>query len=177
MFMVYEQKFSIPEGVSIEKGENGSIAVSGEKGMIDRIFVHPHVTLDINSDALTAKTESKRNKDCAVVGTWISHISNMSKGVKDGFVYKLKIVYTHFPVTVSVSGNKVEIKNFLGGKGLMIADIIGGTKVEIKKDDVIVSGINKEEVGQTAANIERACKVKGKDRRVFQDGIYIVEKE
>lgn len=175
--MVYEQKFSIPEGVSIEKGEDSSITISGEKGRIDRVFVYPHAKIDIVSDTVTVKTDSKRNKDRAVVGTWISHISNMSKGVKEGFVYKLKIVYTHFPVTVSVSGSKVEIKNFLGGRGIMSADIIGDTKVEVKKDDVVVSGISKEDVGQTAANIERACKVKGKDRRVFQDGVYLVDKE
>ncbi|MCK4808045.1 MAG: 50S ribosomal protein L6 [Candidatus Aenigmarchaeota archaeon] len=175
--MVYEQKFSIPEGVSIEKGEDSSITISGEKGRIDRAFIHPHANINIASDVVTVKTDSKRNKDRAVVGTWISHISNMSKGVKDGFVYKLKIVYTHFPVTVSVSGSNVEIKNFLGGRGIMSADIIGNTKVEVKKDDVVVSGISKEDVGQTAANIERACKVKGKDRRVFQDGIYLVDKE
>ncbi|MCK5290304.1 MAG: 50S ribosomal protein L6 [Candidatus Aenigmarchaeota archaeon] len=175
--MVYEQKFSIPEGVSIEKGEDSSISISGEKGRADRVFVYPHAKINITSDTVTVKTVSKRNKDRAVVGTWISHISNMSKGVKEGFVYKLKVVYTHFPVTVTVSGNSVNIKNFLGGRGIMSANIIGDTKVEIKKDDVVVSGINKEDVGQTAANIERACKVKGKDRRVFQDGIYLVNKE
>ncbi len=175
--MEYERKFTIPEGVSIEKGEDSSLALLGEKGRIDRVFVHPHVKLDIVSDTVTVKTDSKRNKDRAVVGTWISHIGNMSKGVKDGFVYKLKVVYTHFPMTVSVSGTKVNIKNFLGGKGVMSADIVGDTKVEVKKEDVVVSGISKDDVGQTAANIERACKVKGKDRRVFQDGIYIVEKQ
>ncbi len=175
--MVYEQKFSIPEGVSIEKGEDSCISISGEKGRIDRVFAYPHAKINITSDTVTVKTDSKRNKDRAVVGTWISHISNMSKGVKEGFVYKLKIVYTHFPVTVSVSGSRVNIKNFLGGRGIMSGDIVGDTKVEVKKDDVVVFGISKEEVGQTAANIERACKVKGKDRRVFQDGIYLVDKE
>ena len=175
--MVYERKFTIPEGVSIERGEGSSLALSGDKGRIDRVFVHSHVKLDIASDTVTVKTDSKRNKDRAVVGTWISHIGNMSKGVKDGFVYKLKVVYTHFPMTVSVAGIKVEIKNFFGGKGIMSADIVGDTKVEVKKEDVVVSGISKDDVGQTAANIERACKVKGKDRRVFQDGIYIVEKQ
>ena len=45
------------------------------------------------------------------------------------------------------------------------------------KTDVIVSGIDKEAVGQTAANIERSTTVKNRDRRVFQDGIYRVAKE
>ena len=50
-------------------------------------------------------------------------------------------------------------------------------EVEVKnKVDVIVTGADIEKVGQTAANIERACRIRKRDRRVFQDGIYIVAK-
>ncbi|MFA4936009.1 MAG: 50S ribosomal protein L6, partial [Candidatus Methanoperedens sp.] len=49
------------------------------------------------------------------------------------------------------------------------------TKVTIKGDQVILNGINKEDVGQTAANIRQATKIKRFDPRVFQDGIYLVE--
>ena len=51
--------------------------------------------------------------------------------------------------------------------------------VEVKvenKTDVTVSGVDREKVGQIRRNIERACKIKKRDRRVFQDGIYIVSK-
>ena len=48
---------------------------------------------------------------------------------------------------------------------------------EIDRDKIVVSGIDKEAVGQTAANIERCTTVKGRDRRVFQDGIYLLSKE
>ena len=44
-------------------------------------------------------------------------------------------------------------------------------------DEVVVTGINKESVGQTAANIEQATRIKARDPRVFQDGIYVVGKE
>ena len=44
------------------------------------------------------------------------------------------------------------------------------------KTDVVVKGADREKVGQTAANIERACRIKKRDRRVFQDGVYIVSK-
>ena len=52
-----------------------------------------------------------------------------------------------------------------------------GVKVEVTKEDVIVKGIDIEAVGQTAANIEQATKIKEKDLRVFLDGIYIYEKQ
>jgi large subunit ribosomal protein L6 len=45
------------------------------------------------------------------------------------------------------------------------------------KVEVVVTGIDKENVGQTAANIERCAVIKNRDRRVFQDGIYLLGKE
>ena len=56
--------------------------------------------------------------------------------------------------------------------------ILQGVDVKIKnKVELVVSGIDKELVGQTAANIERCATVKNRDRRVFQDGIYLLSKE
>ena len=69
------------------------------------------------------------------------------------------------------------IKNFTGERGVRVAKIVGDTKVRVEGDDVIVQGINIEDVGQTAANIEQATRVKEKDPRVFLDGIYIYERK
>ena len=54
--------------------------------------------------------------------------------------------------------------------------ILEGVKVEIDKDTILLSGYDKEAVGQTAANLEKATKIKKRDRRRFQDGIFIIEK-
>ena len=113
-----------------------------------------------------------------MVGTIRSHISNMIYGVKHGFTYKMKIVYAHFPMTVKVKGKLVTIDNFLGERHPRTAKIIGDdVKVSVKGDDVTITGINKENVGQTMANIEQATKIKGRDPRIFQDGIYLVDKK
>ena len=48
--------------------------------------------------------------------------------------------------------------------------------MKVKGQEIIVEGIDKEATGQTAANIEQATRITKWDRRVFQDGIYIVEK-
>ena len=106
-----------------------------------------------------------------------AHIKNMITGVTKGFTYKLKIVFTHFPVQVTVEGDKVVIRNFLGERAPRVAKIMPGVKVEVTKEDVIVKGIDIEAVGQTAANIEQATRIKEKDLRVFLDGIYIYEKQ
>jgi len=100
----------------------------------------------------------------------------MVKGVTKGFTYKLKKVYSHFPINVKVEPGKVLIENFIGERSPRIAKIVGNVKVIVKGDDIEVQGLNLEEVSQTAANIEQATKIKKKDPRVFLDGIYIYEK-
>ena len=113
-----------------------------------------------------------------MIGTIKAHISNMMIGVTDGFTYNMKIVFAHFPMTVKVNGKTVTIDNFVGERHPRTSKIVGDdTKVTVKGDQVIITGINKEHVGQTMANLEQATKIKGKDPRVFQDGIYLVSKE
>ena len=105
-----------------------------------------------------------------------SHISNMIAGVTKGYEYKMKVVYSHFPIQLKAASDELVINNFLGERKSRSAKILAGTKVEIGKDEVLIKGINKESVGQTMANIEQATRVRGFDIRIFQDGIYLVEK-
>ena len=100
----------------------------------------------------------------------------MIKGVTDGWTYNLKIVYKHFPIKAAVQGNVFVIENFLGERHPRKADILNGVTVQVKGEEVTVEGIDRNAVGQTAANIEMATRVRGRDIRVFQDGIYITNK-
>jgi large subunit ribosomal protein L6 len=100
----------------------------------------------------------------------------MITGVTKGYEYKMKMVYSHFPIQLKAEGNLLLIGNFLGEKKSRKANILGNTKVTIKGDQVIINGINKEDVGQTAANIQQATKIRRFDPRVFQDGVYLVER-
>jgi large subunit ribosomal protein L6 len=68
------------------------------------------------------------------------------------------------------------IENFTGERSPRKAKIAGDVQIKVQSEDVIVQGINLEDVSQTAANIEQATKVKKKDPRVFLDGIYVYEK-
>ncbi|NIU39655.1 50S ribosomal protein L6, partial [Candidatus Bathyarchaeota archaeon] len=83
---------------------------------------------------------------------------------------------SHFPISVKVKEKTVVIENFTGERSPRIAKIMGDTKVTVKGEDVIVQGINIEDVSQTAANIQNATKIKKKDPRVFLDGIYVYER-
>jgi large subunit ribosomal protein L6 len=88
----------------------------------------------------------------------------------------MKTVFSHFPIKTSVEDNKFVIQNFLGERAPRNAVILDGVNVEVKGEDVTVSGIDREKVGQTVANIERATSVKRRDIRVFQDGVYRISK-
>ena len=101
----------------------------------------------------------------------------MMEGVTNGFEYEMKIVHSHFPIKTSVKGDTFVIENFLGERSPRKAKILGDTKIQVKGNDVLVTGTDLEKVSQTAANIERATVIKGFDSRVFQDGIYITKKE
>jgi large subunit ribosomal protein L6 len=88
----------------------------------------------------------------------------------------MEVFYAHFPMQVSVDGGHVVIENFLGEKSPRRAKVRGDTQVQVDGEEVVLTGPNKEDVGQTAADIEQLTRVKDKDTRVFQDGVYITEK-
>ena len=170
------KSLQIPEGVVVNL-DNKVIKVKGEKGCIIRNFSQTPILIQIKNGEVLVSTSASRRKTTALVGTIISHINNMIKGVTKGFTYKMKIVYAHFPISVKVDEKRVIIENFIGERKARIAKIVGNTEVIVKGDDLLVRGINIEKVSQTAANIEQATKVKEKDPRKFLDGIYIYEKQ
>ncbi len=165
----------IPEEVEVTK-LNAEIEVSGPNGKIKKNLSNPEVSIETANDSVTLKGKDKK-KVLAVLGTFESEIENAFKGVTEGFEYKLKILYSHFPMQVEEKNNKVEIRNFLGEKEPRTAKIVGDTEVKIEDEEIIVRGPDKKDVGQTAANIEQVTYINDKDVRVFQDGIYIVEKQ
>jgi len=165
----------LPDGVKANL-EGYLLYIKGPLGTVSKDFSKIPVNLKVDDNKVLISVPSSRRRHKAVLGTARSIVSNMVIGVTKGFTYKLKVVYAHFPITVRVKDKTVYIENFYGERCPRTAEIVGDCKVHVQGDDVIVTGINKEHVGQTAANIEQATKVKRKDQRVFLDGIYIYEK-
>ncbi len=170
-----EKTIEIPEGVEV-KVEGRVVTVLGEKGKLTRDFSHAPLTILKEEKMIKIRTDWPRKKEAAMVATVGSHVKNMITGVMKGFTYKLKIVFSHFPLNVKVGDKKVLIENFTGERSARIAKIVGDAKVLVKPEDIIVQGTDLEDVSQTAANIEQATKVKVKDPRVFLDGIYVYER-
>ena len=156
------ENIEIPEGVEVII-ENNEVTVKGPNGEDSRKFTYPNVSIKKEENEVVLETAFPKKKDKAMIGTTRAHINNMIVGVTDGFEYHMKIVFAHFPMTVKVEKDIVSIDNFLGERHPRTAKTI--------------TGINKEHVGQTMANLEQATKIKGRDPRVFQDGIYLTSKE
>lgn len=169
------EEIMIPDNVEVTI-ENNTLTIKGEKGSLSRVFYHPKIDLKIGGKVVEIHCKSPRRKDKALVGTFVAHIKNMVRGVTEGFEYKMKTVFSHFPIKTSVDGDEFVIQNFLGERSSRRAKILEGVTVEVKGDDITVNGIDKERVGQTVANIERAAAVKYRDIRVFQDGVYRISK-
>ncbi len=169
------EQIEIPEGVTVTF-ENDTMSIKGEKGELTRVFSHPKINIKINGKNIEISSKNVRRKEKALMGTYIAHMKNMIHGVSQGFEYKMKTVFSHFPIKTSIEGAHFLIQNFLGERSPRRAKILEGVTVESKGDNVTVTGIDKEKVGQTVANIERATRVKKRDIRVFQDGVYRISK-
>jgi large subunit ribosomal protein L6 len=173
---IVENIVEIPENVQLTL-EGRKITVDGPKGKLVKDFTHTKLSMVKEGNTLRLSIENPRRTEAALIGTISAHVKNMIKGVSQGFVYKMKIVFVHFPTAVKVVEKEVRIENFVGERKPRIATILGNTKVTIKQDDVIIEGIDIDEVSQTAANIQTMTKIRNKDLRKFLDGIYVYSKE
>ena len=165
----------LPGEIKIELKPENVLTLNGPKGTVTRQFKTHRVKMIQKGNSIVVEGSPKNKQTDKLVETIISHVKNMVEGLMYGYKYKLRIVYSHFPMSIQVEKENISIKNFLGEKFPRKARIMGITKVEAKGQDITVSGINKEDVGQTSSNLERKTKVKGKDIRRYQDGIYLVE--
>ena len=171
------QTITVPDGLKVELVDNHTLTLTNDKGTLTRTFKSHRLTLEIKGQEVTLEGTPVNKKTRALLMTVVAHIKNMIEGLLFGYKYNMKLVYSHFPMTAKVEGTDLVLTNFIGEKFARHAKIVGDTKVDIKGEDVTVSGIHIENVTQTAANIEQKAKVKGKDIRRYTDGIYIATKE
>lgn len=113
----------IPEGIEI-KIKAKIIEVKGPRGTLTRNFKHLNLDFQLITDEETGKQKLKvdawfgSRKTTAAIRTALSHVSNLITGVTQGFRYKMRFVYAHFPINASITNNNsaIEIRNFLGEK-------------------------------------------------------------
>jgi len=169
------EKIEIPEKVEVSV-DGFMIKVKGEKGENERSMKFSGIEIKKEGDDIIIISKKPTKREKKMVFTFKAHIKNMIKGVSEGFVYKLKVCSSHFPMKASIKDKEVVIKNFFGEKIDRRAKLLEGVNGKVEGDIIVMEGIDREKVGQSAANVEKATQIKNRDKRIFQDGVYIIEK-
>jgi large subunit ribosomal protein L6 len=166
---------AIPAGASLNV-VRGIVHAKGPRGEITKNLFHPNITITVENDEATIESKKTTKREKKMVYTFTSHLKNMVEGVTEGFEYKLKVCSGHFPMSVALKGEMLEVKNFLGEAVPRTLAIDKRTKVAIDGVVITVNAPDVEAAGHMAARIEMLCRRNGFDRRIFQDGIYITHK-
>lgn len=166
----------LPEGMTV-KLEQDHLTLSKDKTTLTREFPYKRVQLEVQGSTISLASEKYSKKERKIVGTVTAHIKNMVRGIESGHTYKLKICSGHFPMNAAAAKNEFVVKNFLGEKKPRVLKLKENVDVKIEGDIVVVTGPDKELAGQTAADIELLCRITNRDPRIFQDGIWITEKD
>ncbi len=166
----------IPEGITITIAER-IVTVKGAAEISKKITTK-RLSAEIKEGKVILKPNVKKpsKTEKKLINTLNSHIKNMIQGVNTPYVYKLKICSSHFPMGVALKGQEIEVTNFIGEKVPRILKIKDNTEIKIDGDIITISSPDKELAGQVAADIEKMVKRTKFDRRIFMDGIYIIEK-
>ena len=165
----------IPSGVEADVFKN-KLTLKGKEGENSREFDLGEINLEKKDEKIVLSCEKATKKEKRIINTSAAHIKNMIKGVQKKFEYQLKVCSSHFPITVKIEGNDAIIKNFLGEKVDRKIKLPKNAEVKLNGNIITIISADKEIAGQAAANLEKVTKIRNRDRRIFQDGIYIINK-
>jgi large subunit ribosomal protein L6 len=169
------ESLEIPEGIDCEFADKVITCKKGSVSLSRNINV-PGIKVKIEGRTIHFIGEKTNKNEYKKVKSNIAHIKNLFQGLNEKFVYQLESANVHFPMTLKVANGRLEINNFLGEKTPRYAKILPNVTVDVKGAKITVSSNSKEAAGQVVSYIEAATKVRNRDRRVFQDGIYLTDK-
>lgn len=181
------ETIEVPQGVTAKVEKIGDfdykISVKGPLGALEKVYRNIPVSITAAENKIILEVHGARKREYAIMGAIKGELKNMFLGVTRGWRYKLKIIYTHFPILVKIQGSQISIENFLGRKSKVVLEIPKGVKVQLQgKEDIVVEGVDKELVGQFAANLQRAVELHGDEKPAphgregglgVVDGIYV----
>lgn len=175
----FKEELEIPSGVKVTLEGGHHIRVKGPEGDITKDFSHIRgIKVSIDKNRIIFTTNFPKSGTLALIKTVVSIINNLIIGTQTNYKFISKICYSHFPCNCEVKSDKKEIHvvNFLGERAPRKAKYPENVRVKVESDDVYFIGPDKEALGQAAANVKRACRIRKKDPRVFQDGVYLYKK-
>ena len=172
----YEYSIEMPEGVKAEYSQ-GMLRLEGPKGKMERAFVSKNMKVEVKGNEITLTTLIKGLRAKKESHTARAHIRNMIRGVTEKHTYKVIAASTHFPMNVSVQNGQVILKNFVGEKKQRTLRIPEGVEAKISGNTIEIASTSIEKAGNFAGALEKLTRRTQFDNRIFQDGLYITEKD
>jgi len=148
MSKIGKQPVNIPDKVTVQL-KQGVVVVKGPKGELQREFPEKHLDFILENQQIIIKPKDQSDKGRALWGTWRKLVANMVEGVTNGFEKRLKLEGVGYKA--ALQGKKLVLS--LGFSHPVEIETPDGITFKVEKNIIIVSGINKELVGQTAADI------------------------
>ena len=174
MSRIGNKTITIPSGVEINVADGNEVTVKGPKGTLSRKF-DPRMEIAIEDGIITVKRPNDEKHVKQLHGTTRALLHNMVVGVSDGFKKELEIVGVGY--RAAVEGNVLTLN--MGYSHPVVIKVEDGLTVEVpKQQQIIVSGIDKQRVGELAANIRAVRKPEPyKGKGIAYKGEHIRRKE
>ena len=178
---LFSESLEIPKGVTVKLEGTNKITIKGPNGgPITKDFSHARgINILIEKKEINFISHFPRNSTLALAKTIMNLINNLIIGVQTNYMYVSKVCYSHFPCSVRVDekNHMLFVENFLGERAPRKTKYPENINIKVEGEDVYFTGPDKESLGQAAANLKRCCKIRKKDPRVFQDGVYLYRKQ
>lgn len=167
-----KQPVEVPSGVTVEVAE-GVLKVKGSKGQLEK-KLPPEVAVTVEGNVVTVSKTKETKQARALWGTIAAHLNNMIAGVTEGFKKELEIEGVGY--RAEAQGNKIKLN--VGFSHPVELTAPAGVEISVEKSLITVSGIDKEVVGQFAANIRKVKKPEPyKGKGIHYVGEYIIRKQ
>ena len=163
------EEVEVPQGVKVDVERVGPydyrVVVQGPLGRIEKVYRNIPVVIRVEDGRVVFEVFNARKREYAMLGLFKGLFRNLFLGVTRGWRYRVKVIYTHFPMIVKVERNNVVIENFLGRKSKIVVPIPEGVKVQVMgREDVIVEGVDRDVVSRFAWELEAATELRGEER-------------
>ena len=148
MSRIGRMPIAIPTGVTVTIAENNKVTVKGPKGTLERVLP-AEMDIKLEGDTVTVTRPNDLKKMKSLHGLTRTLINNMVVGVTDGFQKVLEVNGVGY--RVQKSGKKITLH--LGYSHPVEVEDPEGIESTVDGNKIIIKGIDKEKVGQYAANI------------------------
>lgn len=167
-----KQPVTLPSGVEATLAD-GILTVKGPKGTLTR-SIHKDVTITIDGATLTVAPAKETDQAYALWGTFAAHVRNMIAGVTEGFTKVLEIEGVGY--RAEVRGNTLVLN--MGFSHPVEMELPEGISATVEKNVITLSGTDKEQVGQFAADVRKVRKPEPyKGKGIRYQGEYIIRKQ